>query len=549
MLHKNFSNTSRLMKLIFRRERVISAIWIVALVLFSIAIAPAIGAMFPDDAGRTQFAESFNNPIMIAMMGPIYGSDNYTVGAMYGGVLLLYFVIAVAVMNIFFVVRHTRADEERGRAEVVRALPTGRLANINATMLSALALNAVLALLIGFGIAALRIESMSIEGCMVYGAASGAAGLVFAAIAALFSQLSSNSSSANGMSFAALGLFYMIRAAGDMQGSDLISCASPLGLVLRSQTFVENRLIPSVALLLEAVVISAVAYKLNAMRDLGQGFISAKPGRVVARRTLLSPVGLAWRLLRTMIITWFVVMFVLGASYGTVIADIEAFVGDSPEYLQVLGIPSEIAETMTDAYKSKIIVDYFGMFVTSIMSIVCMVPVLNAAMKARGEEREGRAEHIVSKSVSRSKYLSGYVLFAYIGSVMIQAATAAGLYVSTASATGEANPFTLGGLMESFFVYLPAVWVMIGVGVLVIGLIPKATGVVWGLFGFVAFMSFLGQMPGLLPEWLSKVSPMTHIPRLPLDDVAAAPLIILSAVAVVLTASGFAFYSKRDTVQ
>jgi len=136
-----------------------SAVWIVCLVLFSVALASGMEGMF-DDAARQALAITLENPGIIAMMGPVYGVDNYTVGAMYSNCMLLWVALTVAVMNIFLVVRHTRADEERGCAEVVRSLPTGRLSNLNATMLTAIIINATLALLTGLGIAALRIESM-----------------------------------------------------------------------------------------------------------------------------------------------------------------------------------------------------------------------------------------------------------------------------------------------------------------------------------------------------------------------------------------------------
>jgi len=221
MFHGDFNNTGTIIKFIFRREKFITTAWILILVLFSMGIAPAMADMFPDATSRNQFAAAFNNPMIIAMMGPIYGADNYTSGAMYGGLMLVWYGIAVAIMNIFFVVRHTRADEQAGRVEVVRSLPTGRLANLNATMISAVLINLILGLLTGLGIAVLGVDSMDFAGSMAYGAAAAAVGVVFASIAAVFSQLSSNAGGATGMSFASIGLFYMIRAAGDMQGIEI----------------------------------------------------------------------------------------------------------------------------------------------------------------------------------------------------------------------------------------------------------------------------------------------------------------------------------------
>ncbi|MCL2125034.1 MAG: hypothetical protein FWH33_03475 [Oscillospiraceae bacterium] len=518
------------------------------LVVFSASVAPAILAMFPDLDARNNFAESFNNPIMVAMMGPIYGLSNYTAGAMYSGMMLLWVIIAACVMNIFFVVRHTRADEEHGRTELIRSLPAGRLANVNATMLAALVLNVALGLFMGLCLAVLNVESIGFSGSMIFGAAVCTSGLVFASIAALFSQLSSNSSGASGMSLIMLGVLYMLRAAGDIRGIELVSCISPLGLAQRSQAYVENNVWPSLLLLLEAVVISAIAYKLNSIRDLGQGFIAAKPGHANAPASLLSPFGLAWRLLRGRLITWAVVMFVLGASYGSVVANISSFIGDSPEYMTVIGVPMEMLDQLSSADKEKLIVDSFGQFVTIIMTLVCIVPMLNAAMKARSEEREGRTEHILARAVPRVKYLMGYVALAYIAGVVIQFATAAGLYSATAALTGTANPFNFGEMLKTYFALLPAAWVLIGLAVLLVGLLPKAVGIAWGYFGAVFFVSFIGAMA--LPDWALNISPLHHIPMPePFEHFTLSfpPLIILTVIAAVLTAMGVYFYSKRDT--
>ena len=550
MLYGNFNNTGGLAKLILRRERITSLIWIVLLTLFSVALAPAINTMFPDQEARNNFAVSFNNPMMVAMMGPVYGVENYTAGAMFSGMMLLWTAIAVGVMNIFFVVRHTRTDEERGRSEVVRSLPTGRLASINATMLSALMLNAALALFTGLGLAATGIESMGFGGSMLYGAALGAVGLVFAAIAALFSQLSSSSSGASLLSVILLGVSYMMRAAGDMQGNEMIACVSPLGLVQRSQAYVENNIWPTLLLLFIAVFISLIAYKLNSMRDLGQGFIAAKPGRAEASVGLMSSFGLAWRLLRPTLVGWVIVMFVLGASYGSVVTVISSFISDSPEYMTVIGVPVEMLETLSIEDREKLIVESFGSFVNIMMVLVCFVPILIAALKARAEEKEGRTEHILARVVPRSKYLAGYVALAYAGSVLVLAAAAVGLFSVAHIVAGESSPFSFGEMMRSYLSFLPAAWVMIGVAVFLVGAFPKATGVAWGGFGLVFFTSFVGGLA--LPEWMLNISPLHHIPQpQPFMEFTMdyTPLIILTAIAAILTAIGFVFYSKRDSMQ
>ncbi|MCL2518310.1 MAG: hypothetical protein FWF15_07095 [Oscillospiraceae bacterium] len=549
MFHGYFDTSLKLTRSILRRDRMTILIWIVILVAFSIVLAPGMDVMFPGEEARLTVAQIYDNPLMVSMMGPIYGlgdADIFGMGAMYSGFMLIWVIIAVALMNIFFVVRHTRADEERGRAEVVRSLPVGRIANLNATMISAVIINAVLAVLTGAGIAVTGVEGMGWGGSMLYGVVIGMSGLIFAAITALFCQLSSSSGGASAMSGLTLGIFYMIRAVGDAQGNDFIACLSPLGLATRSQIYVNNYIWPTLVLLLLTAVISAAAYKLNTIRDLGQGFIAAKPGRAKAPRSLSSPFGLSWRLLRTALISWIIVMFALGGSYGSVMGDLPNFIGDSPEYLMLIGIPEEVLNIMSDADKAGIIVTYFGAFITVMMTLVSIVPILTAAMRPRTEEREGRAEHIIARVVPRWKYMCGYVALAFITSAVLQFAMASGLYLST-DAIVEINPFNFDELMQAYFSFLPAMWVMIGVAVFIVGVFPKAIGAIWGFFGFVVFVSFIGSALDL-PEWLYSISPMHHVPRIPLEEFTIVPLIILTVIALVLTSVGFIFYNKRDTL-
>jgi len=111
-MRRYFANTGRLVRFMLRRERIVSLLWLVSLILFSYSLAAGMGEMF-DAPARQALAETMKNPAMIAMMGPVYGAENYTVGAMYSQTMFLWVTMAVEAMNVFLVVRHTRADEER----------------------------------------------------------------------------------------------------------------------------------------------------------------------------------------------------------------------------------------------------------------------------------------------------------------------------------------------------------------------------------------------------------------------------------------------------
>jgi ABC-2 type transport system permease protein len=108
------------------------------------------------------------------------------------------------------------------------------------------------------------------------------------------------------------------------------------------------------------------------------------------------------------------------------------------------------------------------------------------------------------------------------------------------------SSFELGVLTKAFFAYLPAMWVLIGIAVLMTALVPKVSAAVWGYLGFVFFMLLIGNMPGLLPEWTQNLTPMKFVSRFPMEEINYLPLAVLTLIAAGMTALGFVFYRKRD---
>jgi len=128
--------------------------------------------------------------------------------------------------------------------------------------------------------------------------------------------------------------------------------------------------------------------------------------------------------------------------------------------------------------------------------------------------------------------------------------TAIGLYGTAAYLTGDANPFSFNDLFMSFMAFLPALWVMIGFTVFIVGLLPRATGLIWGYFGIVTFTSFIGRLvfTGNL-SWIMNITPLHFVSQPePMKDyvINYTPLIVMTGIAAVLTIIGFISFRKRD---
>jgi len=396
----------------------------------------------------------------------------------------------------------------------------------------------MLALLIGLGLGVVGMEAGEIgsgmtdfNGAMLFGAVMGATGLLFAACTAFFVQLSANNRTVLSYSFAFLGVLYLLRAVGDIN-AEMLSIISPLGLGLRSEAFVSNYWWPIWVLLGTSVIFGGLAFYLNDVRDLGAGFIAEKPGRAHARRLLNTHFGLAWKLSKGQIIGWGVTAFVLGASYGSIFADIETFVSGNEMFQQIFAGVDGSDLTMG-----------FMSFVVVMMAIIVAIPVITAQLKVKSEEKKNRLEHVFSRSVLRPYVLLSYATIAVLATPLMLLSITLGLYVASAAVMDDPIPLT--SMLKAVMVYLPALWALVGVTMFLIGVLPKFTGLSWAYLGYSFIVVYLGQLLNL-PDWMTYTTPFGYIPLYPMEEIVVLPLVVLTLIAVGFGVVGVVGYKKRD---
>lgn len=531
MTDQLFTKTGILSRFILRRDRIRISIWLFSLAAFTFLVAQTFTELYGTEEERQAIAQTMLNPAMTAMVGPAYGIENYTIGAMFAHEMLLFTAIAFGLMSILLVARHTRADEEDGRIEMIRSLPTGRLSNLASTVLVVSGVNILFAVLIGFGLFWMGIESMDLEGSLLYGAALGATGIFFTAVTAIFAQLSENARGTIGFAFTVLGVSYLVRAVGDV-GNDTLSWFSPLGWVLSSEVYVTNYWWPIVLTIGVAVLLVLFAFYLNAIRDLGSGFLPAKPGRRHASIFLQSPLGLMVRLQRTSLIAWGIGMFIIGASYGSIFGELESFF-----------LENEMLAELLTPIEGFSLTDQFITMLMSIMAMMSTIPALMVMNKLIGEEKKNRTEHLLVRVVSRTRLMGSSYVMSIITSFVMISLSAIGLWSAGNAVMEEGLEF--GTLYGAAIVYLPAMWIMIGLAALLIGVAPKFTGLTWLYLIYSFIVVYLG---GLLqfPEWLGNLSPFGQTPNIPVEDMDYMKVSILVVIAIVSAVVGFVGYNRRD---
>src|ERR1700733_9197770 len=209
-----FTGTWALLRLYLRRDRIVLPLWVLLLSLpLATVYVGSIEKVYPDQAARAAFAASIMaSPAQRAFYGQIYNDSLGATGIWKAG--MFHLLIAVAV--ILTVIRHTRADEGPGRAELIDSTAVGRYASLTSALLLSFGASVITG---AIGTAGLLGTSVPPDGSLAFGAALAASGLVFTAVAAVAAQLSPSARFARGAAFAALGAAFTLRAVGDAGSS------------------------------------------------------------------------------------------------------------------------------------------------------------------------------------------------------------------------------------------------------------------------------------------------------------------------------------------
>ena len=93
--------------------------------------------------------------------------------------------------------------------------------------------------------------------------------------------------------------------------------------------------------------------------------------------------------------------------------------------------------------------------------------------------------------------------------------------------------------------YLPAIWLVTGVVILLFGVRPRLTYVAWVLLVGFLLISELGALLSW-PDAVTGLSPFGHVPQLPAAAMDWTPLVVLLVIAAALMAAGAAAFRRRD---
>ena len=198
--------------------------WAAGLALLYWSQAISVERLYDTPADFEQAAASMEgNAAFVAMAGPARALD--TVGGQVAWQSTAFGAVLVGMMSTLLVVRHTRAAEENGRDELLRAAPVGRFAGVTATVLEVAAANVVVGAAVT---AALVAYPLAVADSVALGVGLALTGWCFTGLALLAAQVTAGARAAYGLCGVGIGAAYVLRAVGDV-AAPALSWLSPNG--------------------------------------------------------------------------------------------------------------------------------------------------------------------------------------------------------------------------------------------------------------------------------------------------------------------------------
>ncbi|WP_183097887.1 ABC transporter permease [Nocardioides pelophilus] len=519
-----------------RRDRWIILWWCLGGVLLYWSQAVSIEGLYATQAEFDQAAAAMDdNAAFIAMAGPARALD--TVGGQVAWQATAFGAVVAGLMSMFLIGRHSRAEEESGRDELVRSAAIDRRAPVSAALIVALVANLLLGVLVTLSLLTVRSEDAVLKGLPLpvadsigIGLGLTACGWVFSGVALVAAQLTQSTRAMYGLAGSVIGVAYGLRAVGDV-GNEALSWLSPIGWYQAMHPYSGLRWWPALLMIAAACLTAAAAFAVFGRRDIGSGLLADRPGPAEAGSGLRSGLGLAWRLQRGSVYGWSAGLFLTGLSYGSIGDSVEDLVGDS-----------EFAEAFGAGVTDSLVEGFYAVAIVQLALIACGFAI-SSTLRPRAEEDAGHSEVLLATGLSRRSWLAGHVLVTVAGTAALLTLGGLGLGIGYAATTGDSGAVLryLGPVLP----YLAPVLVLSAVARLLYGLWPRALVAAWLPLVLAVVVLIFGDVLQL-PEWLQALSPFEHLALVPAEDFEVAPVVAVALLATLLSVGGQIAFRRRD---
>lgn len=518
--------------LVLRNSRT-AALWGVAFAVVVYSSSATYVNAYPHLAQRLALARSLSSNVGLeALFGPIRALD--TVGGFEAWRSLGVLTIVGAVWGILTGTRMLRGEEGAGRWEIVLAGSTSRGRAAGAVAVSGAVQIAEIAFVTALGaLGGAEVAHLPVQSSLLLAVVLVCPAAVFLAVGLLCSQIMPTRSAAIRLAGAIFGICYLVRLVGAATGVDWLRWATPLGWIDATHPMTGSAELPllGIAALVAALLGSTVA--LAAHRDLDAGLIVLASPRAGSSHLLHGADGLAVRLARSSVCGWLAAVSVMCGVLGLVAQS----VGQTASQSQLVeNITGRLGATRTGT------VDFLGF---AMIMVTTLIALAGAGLMgaASDDETSGRAESVLVRSVTRTRWMAARVTVALVSVVAFGLTAGIVLWLtSRTSPDGLGLPTLLGAGLNA----APVGIAVVGAAALVGGLAPRwAAGVAYGLVAW----SFLDELVGAAvgaPNWMLDLSLLHHVALAPAADPRWSTNTVLVAIGVFAAVAGVVAFNRRD---
>jgi len=484
-----------LLGLLTRRHAAWTLTWIFVVVTLVVVTLPTYASTYPDDAARlaaVKLAQSNGATTLLYGQLPGPGSP----AQLFVWEIGTFVTLLVAVLGLLMAVRLTRAAEQQGTIEIVRAAGLGRLAPLTATLVLLTVVSALLGLAsaAAAGFRAGRVAGIDWAGSLAFGSVVALTFLLIALMAVVAAQLVPTPWSARVTTALVLTGCFALRAIADTQRHPWLNWVTPFGLRATAAPFTSKRILPLVVALCVAVLLAVLAVALERSRELGSSIVRVSTSRVHHSR-VSSPLGFAWRLGRATTFWWVAGIATGGTLFNAMGSSVVKTARQGGLSGGFLGAQLAGADPVSA---------YFAYTGTVVATVVVASAIL-AMLEAVTEERNGAGEYLRATGASPARVLTGHLEVALIGSALALAFTAALIAIVA--------PHTLGGhgVSGEAFGQVIGQWsgvlVLVGSVVLLTGWAPRMAWLGWIPWAASVTLALLGTLLGI-PQAIIDLGPL-----------------------------------------
>lgn len=515
-----------LYKLIIKNDFKKILIWLISIVGITLVSADLYPSLYETEEAILNYANIMINPAMKGLLGSAYPIDAFNHTVIFSQELLLFTLIAVAVMNIYFSIKFTKVSEEAGLIEIITSKPVNRFTYLTSSLVVIIGINLIIFLSVSIGLIIINIPSSTTLGAIIYGLILALGGLFFALVGFVATKLFNTASAAYNFSYLILLVSYLIRAIGDV-GDNFISLISPLGLLLNVQVFYKNNLIYITIILLLIIILFALSLYLYKNIDFGSGIYNSSKGRTKASKFSKNSFGLIFRLEKIQILVWTVSLFILTAAFGAIFKEFEAF--------YEIEIVKQFLGSNTANYSEVIII-----YILKIITLFSLIPALFIILKLTKEEANSFLDNIYSRLYSRIKYFLKHIIFAFLFSIIIQLIIVLGMWITGREFILEVMSFSK--LIQTGLSFIPAIWLIFSLACILYSIGIKYSKIIWVYIAFIFVALYLENVLKL-PKAIMYFSSFYHIDPLETNILTSTIMIICSMILIV---SSLFIYKNRN---